>query len=193
MVFLSLEHSKAAYRADFAFYGTAMAALAALSATDTPSGQRWTAAALALVGLAAWSFIEYVLHRFVLHVVEPFRSWHALHHARPSALIYAPTVVAAGLITLLVLLPAWAWMGTWRASALTLGVLVGYMLYSATHHAIHHWRIKIRWLNRRKRLHALHHCSDRPGYYGVTTDLWDRVFGTSSLQPLSASVTTDSP
>ena len=191
MVFLSLEHSKAAYRADFAFYTTAIAAMTLFSAGVTPVGQRGTAVLLTLLGLAGWTLIEYAMHRFVLHGVQPFQSWHAMHHARPAALIFAPTVVAAALITILVLLPAWVWMGRWRASALTLGVLIGYMLYSVTHHAIHHWRTGHRWVEKRKRRHALHHCSDRPGCYGVTTDVWDRVFGTLTLRPLRTCVTAD--
>jgi len=191
MVFLSLEHSKAAYRADFAFYGTAIVALAVWSVADTPVGQRWTAGLLTVLGMGLWTLAEYLLHRFVLHGLPPFKKWHALHHARPAALIFAPTVVAAGLIALLVFLPAWASLGRWCASSLTLGVLIGNTLYSATHHAIHHWHGEWPWLLRRKRLHALHHCSDRQSCYGVTTDLWDRVFGTSNLLPLRLSATPD--
>jgi cyclopropane-fatty-acyl-phospholipid synthase len=77
----------------------------------------------------------------------------------------------------LVFLPVLIWSDLWRACALTLGVLTGYMVYTMTHHATHHWRADNSWLRQRKRWHALHHHLERPGYYGVTTSFWDNVFG----------------
>jgi len=67
----------------------------------------------------------------------------------------------------------------WRASALTLGLLTGYLGYAITHHAIHHWRADNAWLKERKYWHALHHHSEQPGCYGVTSSVWDRVFGST--------------
>jgi sterol desaturase/sphingolipid hydroxylase (fatty acid hydroxylase superfamily) len=177
MSFFALEHSRGAYHADFALYGSAVPALAILVAALEPHGRWPTAAALTLAGLVSWSAIEYVLHRFVLHGLQPFRAWHEAHHDRPTALICAPTILSASLICLLVFLPSWLISGTWRACALTLGVVTGYLAYTITHHATHHWRGQSAWLRRRKRWHALHHHhKDRPGCYGVTSAVWDHVF-----------------
>ena len=52
---------------------------------------------VALAGAATWTFLEYVLHRFVLHGVAPFSDWHRQHHLRPLALICSPTVLSAAL------------------------------------------------------------------------------------------------
>lgn len=175
----TLEHGKAAYRADFAFYGATIAGLAVLLVVYGPSDQRIAFAGLLLAGIIAWSAIEYALHRFILHGLEPFRHWHALHHARPEALICAPTALSAGLSALLIFLPACAMIGLWHACALTLGVLVGYLAYSVTHHAIHHWQVEFRWLQRRKHWHALHHQLARRGCYGVTSGVWDRLLGST--------------
>lgn len=178
MDFFSLEHSKAAYRLDFAVYGGAVAALAALLLVAAPREQAWTMASFAFLGLASWTAIEYGLHRFVLHGVQPFRRWHAEHHERPQALICAPTVVSASLIAALIFLPALLLGGVWSACALTFGVLTGYLAYAITHHATHHWRADNAWLRRRKRCHALHHHAvAEPGAYGVTSAFWDHVFG----------------
>ena len=176
MRLLTLEHGKLAYRADFALYASAVAFLATYLTLAESRQQVAQHMALVAAGLAGWTLIEYLLHRFVLHMVQPFSDWHGAHHDRPAALICAPTVVSATLIAVLIFLPALEMLNLSRACALTLGVLVGYLAYSVTHHAVHHWRADTAWLKRRKRWHALHHHVQRPGCYGVTTAFWDHVF-----------------
>jgi sterol desaturase/sphingolipid hydroxylase (fatty acid hydroxylase superfamily) len=177
MDIFSLENGKWAYRADFALYSAAVLLLASFLALDAPHPQHLEMACMALAGLPGWSVIEYVLHRFVLHGVQPFQGWHAAHHERPSALISAPTVLSASLILMLVFMPAWLVTDAWSASALTLGVLTGYLAYAVTHHATHHWRGNSAWLKRRKHWHALHHHRiGQPGCFGVTSAFWDHVF-----------------
>src|SRR5665811_1327174 len=56
--------------------------------------------------------------------------------------------------------------------------LTGYLAYTITHHAIHHWHLDNTWLKRRKRWHALHHHRiEQSGCYGVTSTFLDHVFG----------------
>jgi sterol desaturase/sphingolipid hydroxylase (fatty acid hydroxylase superfamily) len=180
MGFLALEHSKAAYRADFVLYGAAVTAFAAFVLMDGPRDQTPEILAYASAGLVGWTAIEYALHRFVLHRMLPFSRWHAEHHQRPRALICAPTILSAALIALLVFLPALALGDLWRACALTTGILAGYLAFSITHHATHHWRADSAWLKRRKRWHALHHDAvGQPGCYGVTCTFWDHILGSA--------------
>lgn len=180
MGILSLEHSRLAYRADFVLYGAAVALLAMALLLGTPDTQGIAVATLTLLGLCSWTAIEYAFHRFILHGLRPFSRWHAVHHARPMALICTPTILSARLIAALVFLPALLLGTTWRASGMTLGLLTGYLFYGITHHATHHWRASHPWLKQRKRWHALHHHSgDGPGYYGVTSSFWDYVFGSA--------------
>jgi sterol desaturase/sphingolipid hydroxylase (fatty acid hydroxylase superfamily) len=179
----ALEHGKAAYGADFVLYSFAVVALAALLLVAAPSGHGLTSSGLAALGLGSWTVIEYLLHRFVLHGLAPFKDWHEEHHRRPRALICAPTILSASLVLVLVFLPSWALAGVWHACALTLGLIAGYLLYAVTHHATHHWQAKSAWLKRRKRWHALHHHhTGRLAGFGVSTAFWDHVFG-SSLPP----------
>ena len=174
----ALEHSKLAYRADFVVYALAVVLIAYALLAGGPRTDWPVMATLVVLGLLGWSLMEYVAHRFVLHGVPPFSTWHADHHARPTALICTPTLLSGSLIALLVFLPALLLSNLWRGSALTLGVLVGYLAYSCVHHAVHHWHGGGRWLRRRKYCHALHHRSEDAGYYGVTTSFWDSVFRT---------------
>ncbi len=175
----TLEHGRLAYLADFALYGSAVVMLAAFLLIAGPSEQRLEIVAFATVGLGGWTAIEYVLHRFVLHGLQPFRRWHVEHHRRPVALICTPTILSATLIVVLVFLPSLLLGDLWRACALTFGLLCGYLGYAITHHAVHHWRADTAWLKKRKRWHALHHHSEQAGCYGVTSSFWDLVFGST--------------
>lgn len=191
MNLFTLEHSKTAYQADLVFYSVAVVGVATWLMAGGPRAQWVALAVCVLVGAAAWTAMEYGAHRFVLHGFRPFSRWHAEHHERPSALICAPTVISAGLIGGLVFLPAWWLFGLWPAAALTQGVLIGYLFYTVTHHATHHWRARSPWLKERKRWHALHHRrGEWPAYYGVTTSFWDHMFG-SVQTPCGPGLTTD--
>jgi len=79
----ALEHSKTAYLADFALLYAAIAGLAAFLVVTGTRARGAEVAAFVLTGLGGWTLIEYLLHRFVLHGLQPFRRWHALHH-RPG-------------------------------------------------------------------------------------------------------------
>lgn len=176
----TLEHSKVAYRVDFAVLGGTSIGLGALLLFMSPRARLIENVACATLGLASWTFIEYGVHRFVLHGVKPFSTWHAEHHRRPAARIYAPTFVSVVSIAALSYLPAWLILGPWPACALTFGVAVGDFAYSVTHHAVHHWGTGGGWLARRKHWHGLHHARPlelgrRPGNYGVTSPFWDYV------------------
>jgi cyclopropane-fatty-acyl-phospholipid synthase len=134
----SLEHGSFAYRADFALYGSAVVLLASFLWVGVPTGQRAAALAGVGIGLTGWSVVEYGLHRFVLHGLQPFSRWHALHHQRPKALVCTPTLLSASLIALLVFLPMCLLASLWLGSALTLGLLARYFAYAVVHHVTHH-------------------------------------------------------
>jgi len=175
----SLEHSPWAYHADLAAYGTAVVLLAGFLAWDVPQTRLAGVSACVAGGLLGWTLVEYMIHRFIFHGLQPFRRLHALHHHEPTKHIITPTVLTATSIVVLVFLPIFALSNVWYADAVTLGILAGMLGYSLTHHAVHHWRGEGAWLLRRKRWHALHHHRDGvPSCYGVTTQLWDFVFRT---------------
>ncbi|MEQ6292281.1 sterol desaturase family protein [Vogesella sp. GCM10023246] len=174
MKLFALEHGEAAYRVDFALYGVAIAGLLLFLLLSGNGSHRLDSTVLVMAGLLEWSALEYASHRFVLHGVAPFSRWHAEHHRRPAALIYTPTLLSGLLFAVLVFLPVW-WLGDLRrASALTLGVLLGYVGYALTHHALHHLRRDHGTLYRLKCWHARHHRGSAPTVcYGVTSRFWD--------------------
>ncbi|MFA7475595.1 MAG: sterol desaturase family protein [Castellaniella sp.] len=166
------------YFADFVLYPLVILGGAAVLAVHAGGSARVLLAA-AVLGFLTWSFVEYTLHRFILHGLWPFKSWHETHHERPFALIGSSTPVSMTAFAVLVLWPVSAAAGPWIALAATLGMTAGYLLYVVVHHAAHHWRARPgSWMWVRKRCHALHHRPGASGWYGVTTSFWDRVFGT---------------
>ncbi len=187
MSLLNFEHSVAGHRVDIMLYGLAVAVLASSVGVTTPVGHLFAACGWVAGGLAAWTLVEYVLHRFVLHHVPPFKGLHASHHQRPAALIGSPTLLTVSLFALLVFAPAHSFFGLWRACALTLGMVSGYLGYTLIHHGVHHWRSSSPWLRRRRRWHGLHHCSSVSATcFGVTSAFWDHIFGTTGGAPPAA-------
>ena len=134
---------------------------------------------LAAAGMFAWTVAEYVLHRAVFHHVPLIRDEHFAHHAAPRELIGTPTLVSVAIFAALVYAPLVWLAGRGGASALSVGLLGGYLAYVAVHYAVHHESSHgIAYLARLKRHHALHHHGGTNCNFGVTTRVWDRVFGT---------------
>ena len=154
----------------------AMVGLAIILPTWLMRGQ-W--AMFALVGSAGWTFIEYVVHRWLYHHVPFFRDVHAAHHAEPNAYIGAPPIVGIVLIFAVFFVPP-AGIDLTAASGLTTGVLVGYVGYMLVHHAAHYWTVNPgSWLHQARRHHALHHYHSETCNFGITTSIWDHVFKTA--------------
>ncbi len=146
----------------------------------------WSAALLYSAGALAWTLTEYVLHRWGFHY-EPTTSWgkslhfifHGVHHDYPrdsKRLVMAPVVS----IPLAILFYAgfYLLLGEVNVSPVFAGFLFGYLCYDMIHYATHHFSIKSRmglWL---KQHHMLHHYQDEEKRYGVSTPVWDYVFGT---------------
>lgn len=170
--------SKWSYRADFAVYPILAATAASLALAHATRAQGEAGMIALLAGVLVWTLVEYVLHRWVLHRLQPFKRLHEVHHANPSGFIGTPTWFSAALF-----------MALWGALAATMpraiaggliaGLMLGYLAYTLLHDALHHRRARPGgWLHRAKLRHARHH---RPGArtdFGVSTDLWDRLFAT---------------
>lgn len=163
----------------------------ARSLADHAGASLWPVAAGYVIGLVVWSFTEYVLHRFLFHF-EPSNPkikavWyliHGVHHEQPQCktrLVMPPilsiplAVFFYGLFYLviarligapLVLAPIFA------------GFVTGYLAYDMLHYAEHHLSMKWGFLKYVKRYHLLHHFKTPDDRFGVSSPLWDVVFGT---------------
>lgn len=141
-------------------------------------------ALLFVAGALFWSIFEYVMHRYLFHmIVESPRAkkfvytMHGVHHEYPRDrerlfMPPVPSLVVASLIFLLM----YALMG-WSVSAFFPGFLFGYLMYGSMHFAIHAFAppkfLKALWRN-----HHLHHYKAPDKGFGVSSVLWDVVFRT---------------
>lgn len=134
--------------------------------------------AMIVLGLLGWSLAEYLIHRFAFHHAPVLQQIHLAHHDAPRELNGTPTLVTVAVFYGLVYWPlTWVLRAEW-AAAVTAGVLLGYLAYVGVHYVVHHLGSGGRaWLRRLIRLHAVHH-HDVAHNFGVTSPLWDWVFGT---------------
>jgi hypothetical protein len=142
---------------------------------------------LVMAGIISWGFVEYGLHRFIFHH-DARSQWgqrmvyqmHMSHHEFPKALdqLFSGLRTSAPIATIYFLL-GWIILGHWQATAfLFLGLIIGYFSYELLHYQAHHLAPKWRIFQYMKKYHMLHHHQSPKLRYGVTTPLFDLLFGT---------------
>lgn len=139
-------------------------------------------AALLALGAALWTFGEYVMHRFAMHELRGrglASREHLRHHAERDSILeswyFAWTGIVAvgialGLTASGVLGPVGACLG--------IGWVAAYGFYDWIHWRAHRRPIAHpyeRWVRRH---HFHHHFGHPMANHGVTTPIWDLVFGT---------------
>jgi sterol desaturase/sphingolipid hydroxylase (fatty acid hydroxylase superfamily) len=183
--FLATAMSPRWYFMDFYVYPP-LIALCFMVAVDGGAKQAALATLLVGLGLLVWTLAEYVIHRFAFHHMPGLKTAHLEHHAEPTGLHGSPTIVTVMVFGGLALAPLWYLTSLQSAAALTAGLMLGYLAYVAVHYAIHHvnslgpaWLptpLRLRFRNL-IRAHGVHHHQTQYNF-GVTTTIWDRVFGT---------------
>ena len=144
-----------------------------------------TVAELFVIGWAAWTLLEYIIHRYFFHYQPSSRLGkqlhfivHGVHHDYPNdakRLVMPPAVS----IPLAVLFYGLFFLISGRAApAIWAGFVAGYVCYDAIHYAIHHFPMKSGLLNRLKQHHLRHHFHDDHAGFGVSSPRWDYVFRT---------------
>jgi sterol desaturase/sphingolipid hydroxylase (fatty acid hydroxylase superfamily) len=131
------------------------------------------------IGVGAWTVVEYLVHRFIFHGNSVLARMHDRHHANPRELIGSPAW-ASGLLGLIgIVVPSWALFGFYLATAVTGGIVTGYLWYVFVHYSAHHGEPgRGSYLYRARLRHARHHYRSHDSDFGVTTEFWDRAFGT---------------
>ena len=145
----------------------------------TLSTDAWATIALFLMGVLLFTFLEYAVHAWLFHLKHPFKVFiegHAHHHQDPKNYDAMPFFMSAvigllfvGIFSLVMSRP--------DAFALVGGLTLGYFNYGIMHHLMHRKTFKNNYLHYLQVFHAVHHKNPKVNN-GVTTDIWDRVFGT---------------
>jgi len=136
-------------------------------------------------GVLFWSLFEYIAHRFLFHW-EPKSDrsrkivyiLHGNHHhfPRDRQRLFMPPVpsliISSTLFALMYLVIGY------KVFSFFPGFLIGYLMYGTMHYAIHAWNPPFKWMKPLWRNHHLHHYKNEHNGYGVSSTLWDHVFGT---------------
>lgn len=138
-----------------------------------------------LIGILAFTFVEYMMHKHFFHM-EPDNevkdklqySVHGVHHDYPrdKDRLAMPPFVSAFYAMIFYFVFTFI-MGDYALYFLP-GFLFGYAAYLGVHYAVHAFQppknfLKILWVN-----HAVHHYKDPDVAFGVSSPLWDYILGT---------------
>jgi sterol desaturase/sphingolipid hydroxylase (fatty acid hydroxylase superfamily) len=136
-------------------------------------------------GILFWTLFEYIMHRFVFHwAAESKRAqkfvyiMHGNHHhfPRDKERLFMPPVPS--LILASVIFSLFYLIMSNGVFMFFPGFVLGYLLYGSMHYAIHAWNPPFKWMKPLWRNHHLHHYKNDHRGFGVSTTVWDRVFGT---------------
>lgn len=138
-----------------------------------------------ILGILSFSWLEYIVHRWVFHMktYTALRAkWqyviHGVHHEFPKDKdrLAMPPLLSITIATVLLLLLK-VLLGDLVFSFLP-GFLVGYAAYLSIHYMVHAYQppknfLKALWIN-----HSIHHYKDGEIIFGVSSPLWDYIYGT---------------
>ncbi|WP_317191209.1 sterol desaturase family protein [Hymenobacter sp. BT523] len=140
---------------------------------------------LFLVGLLAFTLVEYLVHRYVYHIpaTTPGRAkfqytMHGVHHEYPKdkTRLAMPPIITVFVASLLFFIFRFSF-GSYAFGLLS-GFTFGYAMYLFVHYAIHAYAppknfLKVWWTH-----HSQHHYRQDEVAFGVSSTLWDHIIGT---------------
>ncbi len=137
------------------------------------------------LGVIAFTWVEYITHRHLFHMQTYTRlraklqyTLHGVHHEFPKDKdrLAMPPLLSITIATVLLLLLRLV-IGDFVFAFLP-GFLVGYAAYLSVHYMVHAYQppknfLKVLWIN-----HSIHHYKDGEIVFGVSSPLWDYIYGT---------------
>lgn len=141
--------------------------------------------AVFILGILFWSWFEYIMHKHIFHMLPTNKikeriqyMFHGVHHEYPrdKTRLAMPPVAAVAILTVLFFAFELVF-GTYVYTFLP-GFIIGYSLYLFVHYSVHAFRppknsLNVLWIN-----HSIHHYKDDTVAFGVSSPLWDVIYGT---------------
>ena len=165
---------------------------AAVIATALREGPAHWVAGFALGGILSFSFVEYGVHRFILHGRFPdgrgvrhvlhkaFDHLHIEHHARPWDSTHNGGTLNDTLLPIVIIFVLFAATTPFPTGPVFwAAIAASYVVEEWIHHALHYCQFRHPWFLALRRHHSLHHAA--PGTesnYGLSSPLWDILLGT---------------
>jgi sterol desaturase/sphingolipid hydroxylase (fatty acid hydroxylase superfamily) len=140
-----------------------------------------------VIGLLFFTWVEYWAHRSLFHMDTYTKAReklqytiHGVHHEFPKdkTRLAMPPLLSVTISTVLLLLFRLV-MGDYVFAFLP-GFLTGYAAYLSVHYMVHAYQppknfLKYLWIN-----HGTHHYKNGEMVFGVSSPLWDYIYGTMS-------------
>jgi len=146
--------------------------------------------ALFFGGVLFFTLFEYGLHRVVFHGLMRLAAHddryrftafmaHGYHHDFPNdrSRLVMPPMISWPLAVMFAAL-YYAMLGPNLYLPLLAGTMAGYIAYDWVHYYTHHFHPKWRLGKWVRAYHLRHHFQDGDNFYGISSPLWDLVFGT---------------
>ena len=140
---------------------------------------------LFIAGTITFSLVEYLIHKYLFHMMPDTKlkadiqyKVHGVHHDFPKEkdrLAMPPPLSIV--LSILFFLFFRLIMGDYAYGFMP-GFLFGYTAYLFVHYIVHAWQppnniFKVLWVH-----HGIHHYKDHERAFGVSSPLWDVIFGT---------------
>ncbi|SHJ06046.1 Fatty acid hydroxylase superfamily protein [Mesonia phycicola] len=136
-------------------------------------------------GLAFFTFVEYIMHRYLYHIPATSErkqkisyTMHGVHHDYPKdkSRLAMPPVLSLIVATVLFIIYR-VILGDYVFGFLA-GFLIGYAGYLAVHYSVHAFKVPNNFLKVLWHHHSIHHYREPDRAFGVSSTLWDHIFGT---------------
>ena len=153
-------------------------------------GEAWRLALAMTVAVLVYPLAWYLIHRFILHGRFLYKSlatattWkriHVDHHQDPNDLrvLFGALHTTVPTIAIVTVPVGWLIGGPGGAMAAFAAGLLTTCFYEFCHCVQHlNYAPRLSMLKRFKRLHLAHHFHNETGNFGITSFVWDRIFGT---------------
>jgi len=142
-------------------------------------------ASIFVFGVLLFTLVEYLVHRYVFHMEpttkrkeEIVYKFHGVHHdfPRDKDRLAMPPLVSSTIVAILFVILRYT-LGVYTFAFLP-GFVIGYCSYLGVHFIVHAYQppknfFKHLWIH-----HGIHHYKDQERAFGVSSPLWDFIFGT---------------
>lgn len=138
-----------------------------------------------VLGFLTFTLLEYLAHRYLFHMEPSTKikakiqySVHGVHHEYPKDKDRLAMPPLLALIYVSIFFFLFRLLLGENVFAFVPGLLTGYSTYLFVHFAVHAFQppknfLRVLWVH-----HSIHHYKDSERAYGVSSPLWDYIFGT---------------
>lgn len=141
---------------------------------------------IGVFALFVWTLTEYLLHRYLFHLEGDSALArriqfliHGLHHDDPTDATRLVMPPAGSIILASLLFPLFSWMlGPIWVQPFFGFFVIGYLCYDYIHFSVHHFKPRTKLGRFLKNSHMMHHYVSPNSRWGVSSPVWDYVFGT---------------